>query len=1131
MRRLISTLSDICRAATLLFILTFYFAGVPDAGAVPASFYAPSSRLASGNWAKIEVKETGMQLISNATLKSLGFADPSKVNVYGYGGRVLSERLNSSMTDDLPEIPSVVTNKGILFFGYDCIRWTAGYDSYSHSLNPYSSSSYYFISDSNPERPAPQDAPELTSSSDYVTSFLERRLHEQDITAPYNSGRLILGEDFKTQPSRSFSFQLPGLTPSGTPTIKVAFGAKVSNGSSSLNFNVNGKEWTEKINGVPSSETFIVRNEFFYSVTPADKINIKIDYSNTGALFTAALDYIELFYPRELNLSGSDLHFYVNNRSSTNVELSGADSSTVIWDVTDPENPLNVRYSLEGDKARFVAPAGSREFVAFKPEGVSRSVAAAGRVPNQDIHSMPAPGMLIISPDKYKDQAQRLADLHANTDGLECLVLSPEQVYNEFSSGTPDVTAFRKLLKMWYDRGDGIDYTRHCLIMSRPSYDSKMTTPAVRLAAYPRVPIWQSPTGFTEALSYSTDDYIGMLADNNSDLNMNNAKIHVAVGRMPVKSEAEARNAVDKLEKYLTSPTFGAWRNNVMVIADDQDNGVHLTQAQSVCAALEKSVKGADYVYERLYLDAYKLGFSGTGSVYPEAKKRMLEKWNEGVMLIDYIGHANPKSWGHENLLTWTDITGMKNKNLPFLYAATCEFLRWDADEVSGGEELWLNPSAGVIGMICPSRTVYISLNGTLNTNTAKYMFATDSEGRGLTVGEIMINGKNDILGENNKLRYALMGDPAMRLPVARNNVSVDCINGVDVANVDDIPVVEALSSVKLSGRVTDHNGNRLEDFNGDVELQVYDAETVVTTNGNGADGVSKSYNDRKTRLFIGKTKAVNGDWEATVHIPSEIGNNFSPAFVSLYASDTSGREASGSSDNFIIYGFNTQGSDDTEGPLITSFFLNSPSFSNGGSVSPSPLVLAGFSDPSGINVSEGGIGHNMTLTLDGKRNFTDLLIYYSPNSSDPNSGSISYPLSGIEPGEHELTLTVWDNANNSSSASLRFNVSASWLPEITRLSADASPATTGVNFLVATDGNSGDMGCEIEVINLDGKTVWKGSSESLPEGITEVSIPWNLVSDGGTRVARGIYLYRATVTTANGARISKTRKFAVAAP
>ncbi|MDE5874123.1 MAG: hypothetical protein K2H15_00635, partial [Muribaculaceae bacterium] len=377
-------------------------------------------------------------------------------------------------------------------------------------------------------------------------------------------------------------------------------------------------------------------------------------------------------------------------------------------------------------------------------------------IANQDIHSMEAPDMLIVAPEVFLPSAKRIADLHSRTDGIRCAILTPEQIYNEFSSGSPDITAYRKLLKMWYDRSvsQGQPHTRYCILMGRPSYDNKGCTQTVKREGYPRLPIWATTDSYSESTSYSTDDYIGMLDDNATSLNMNTAKIHVAVGRMPVKTLAEAENACTKLENYITSPSYGSWRNNIMIIADDQDNGVHLKQAEDVWTTIKSTEIGGRYAYEKLYLDAYTLAFTGVGAVYPEAKARMLEKWNEGVAFINFIGHGNPKSLTHENLLTWSDVNSFRNTNLPFVYAATCNFMRWDDDDVSAAETLWLNPTAGVIGMICPSRTVYITLNGTLNLATARYMFTTDGTGRQLSMGDMMVNGKNSLASDNNRLRY-----------------------------------------------------------------------------------------------------------------------------------------------------------------------------------------------------------------------------------------------------------------------------------------------------------------------------------------------------------------------------------------
>lgn len=1109
--------------------------------ALPAGFYASSSRLASGKWTKIEVKESGMQFISNATLRNLGFSNPEKVNVYGYGGRMLPECLDSKMNDDLPPVPSLHTATGIVFFGHSTTAWKEAESQamkYSHMINAYSEKAYYFISDSDSD----SDANELSSSpslnpeaSGPIATFTERIAHEQDLIAPSTTGRMLLGEDFRTQSTRTFPFNLPGNT--GDAKIRIRFGANVTNGSSSLIMSANGDQLpstqSDKISGVSSTENFIATTTTSKTVeNPGEKLNLAIQYSHTGALFTAALDYIEIEYTRELKLLNGEIYFYLSPDRNSTVTVDGCSSSTVIWDVTDPLAPMLVEHSLSGNTANFTMSAGYHEFVAFNPSEIKRTVSPAGIVANQDIHAMDAPGMVIISPDIFRSAAQRIAELHAATDGLKVVVLSPEQVYNEFSSGAADVTAFRKMLKMWFDRAGGSadGYPRYCLLFSRPTYDNKMVTATVKRAGYPRIPIWQSPDGMSVSTSYSTDDYIGMLADNDNVFDIASAEIHVAVGRMPVKSIAEANSAVTKLEKYVRSPQLGAWRNNVMVIADDQDNGEHLKQAENVITNLRQSGNGANFIYEKLYLDSYPLSMSSTGASYPLAKQRMLDKISEGVLLLDYIGHANPREWGHEKLLTWTDITSMTNRNLPFLYAATCEFLAWDDDDVSGGEEMWLNPDAGVIGMLCPSRKVYISLNGTLNENTAHYVFRKNSDGESARIGDFMLSGKNSISGDSNKLRYALMGDPAMRLPSPSHNIVVESIGDTNISSADELPVLKAREKVKVSGFIADNDGNLIPDFNGKADILVYDAERVIETYGNGKDGTVSTYNDRKTRLFIGKADVKDGKWETEIIIPSEIENNFSPAMLSAYAFDEQGREANGMSDRFYIFGYDTDAEDDSEGPVISEFYLNSPSFSDGASVSPSSTLFATFSDPSGINVSEAGIGHDMVIVIDGKQRFDDVSLHYTPDISF-EKGSIAYPLDGLEPGDHKLTLTVWDNANNSTAATLSFNIRADWKPTISELTTDVNPASSSVNFLLATDGVSGKTECRIEVFDLSGRCVWSDGSYNISSQSNSARIPWNLTDLSERRVPRGIYLYRATVITPQGAEISKTGKLAVTAP
>lgn len=1098
--------------------------------ALDVQHYAQNSVLSQGRWVKIKVNATGMQLISNADLKAMGFPDADKVNVYGTGGRMVREALTADMPDDLPLLPSIRTPKGIVFFGTDNVTWTRLNDGlFSHTLNPYCGESIYFVSDRDIVTAETAKAPaSATKGNPVVTSYTARLLHERDIQAPAQEGRMLLGEDFRSNKSQKFTFSLPGII-SDEVTATVTFGAKTTNGSSSLIISANG----DRLPSSPADRIDGCNDEFIKtaSVTKTfpvsgESLSLGIDYSYSGALFTARLDHIEVFYDRDLNLSAGELHFYDRFNGET-VEIKGCSADTRIWDVTDPCRIMEVDYILDGDNAYFTPQAGYKEYMAFNPAAVNRAVTRSVTVKNQDIHSMPAPDMVIVAYAEYASAANRIARLHEETDGFNVLVLTPEAVYNEFSGGHPDVGAFRKMLKMWHDRG-GERRIGYCLLLGRGSYDTKMVSTGIRGAGYKPIPLWQSPVGNMEQTAFSTDDIIGMLDDTDENsFNINSAQMHVAVGRLPVTNAKEAEEIAAKLEKYVKTPTYGTWRNRVMLIADDQDNGLHLTQTESVYKKL--SANAPHYQYEKLYLDAYPLVSSSVGMTYPHAKERMMRLFNEGVIYTNYVGHASASSWTHEKLLTWNDIISFTNPNPTFYYGATCSFGTWDADNVSGAEKLVLNPSAGFIGAICPSRTVYMGPNGELNKYMADWMLTSDSDDGTVRVGDVFIRAKNSY-NDDNKLRYCLISDPALRIPKPSRNVVISSVNDIDISSATDTPELKALGKVRLKGHISSPDGTPLTDFNGTVSLDLYDAEKVVETLGNGKEGKVETYNDRQTKLTSVSAKVVDGQWEATLLMPAEIENNYSPARISAYAWSDKGIEAQGSTESIYVYGYEDVEVPDTQGPEIKTMYLNYPEFTEGTMVNANPVVHALFIDESGINVSEAGIGHKMSVTLDNDRVFDDVYMYYSSDPDNPLGGYIAYPLSGLSSGEHTVKLTVYDNANNPSSKSLTFSVGAIKDPVIRNLGTNVNPASTSVVFSVTVDQPNTKMKCRLEVFELSGRRVWESDESILSDMQGGMQTRWDLNDGAGRRVARGIYLYRATVETPDGMYSSQTKKLAVTA-
>ena len=1106
------------------------------ARALPADHYPASSVLSEGKWATVSVSAPGMTLITDTELRALGFTNPEKVHVYGLGGRALPEGLSKSIHNDLPLLPSVRTSKGLVFFAVDHFTWSrnTGETPYVHSINPYCDESLYFVSDREVDAVEIEKAVTALSASQKHTSFTERLVHEKDLQHPGESGRNLLGEDFRTQKSQKFSFDLPDNAEEWAK-FYTSFGAKTTNGSSSLIFTANGTRLpstsSDKIASVTNADYYCVMGQTIKEVEdPGDKLEIGIDYSYSGALFTARLNYIEVFYQRKLALRSGQLYFYGSYNQATELEVSGCSASTVIWDVTDHAAPQKVEYTLSGDKATFIAPGdGYREYVAFNPDQVAQAAKRGSAVANQDIHGMEEPDMLIISPAEYSEGAQRIAKLHEEVDGFKVAVLTPQQIYNEFSGGTQDVSAFRQLLKMWYDR-ESERQISYCLIMGKPTFDPKGVSSEVKNLGYKPVPIWQSPTGLSETTSYSNDDYIGMLADvEASKMNIASAACTVPVGRIPVTTAQEALEVAEKIEKYVKTPDYGAWRNKVMLIADDDDNAIHFTQSQRVYNNLMNAGNGNNFLYDRVYLDSYKLEYTSVGKAYPKATERMLQNYNDGVIFTNYIGHASATGWGHEHLWQWNDIVGMANRNLTFIYAATCGFSFWDGPSVSGAEHLLLNPDGGVIGLMAATRTVYISQNGTLNDRTTRYFFKRDAEGKPMRLGDVYVAGKNDTGSDTNKLRYAFIGDPALRVLSPLYSAEITSIAGQDVTSSGDpYPEIEALSSPKVEGRILNPDGTLADDFNGTANILLYDAERVITTYGNGDNGKSVTYNDRKTRLTSLNVKVTAGLFSGTLNLPPEIENNYSPARITVYAWDGEGREANGSCERLYVYGYNEDGSDDTEGPKVEYLYLNNPNFKEGGMVNDSPVFFARVQDASGINLSDAGIGHKMSIIVDGNQIFDDISSYFTSDPEEEGAGTIVYPMSGLKSGEHKLVFSVWDNANNVSKSELGFNVGGAVDPVIYDLTTDVNPASTSVVFSLSIDRPNTKMNCTIAVYDLNGRKLWENTQNAKTDINSTMTARWNLCDKSGTRVPRGIYLYRATVESPEGTYTSKTKKLAV---
>ncbi|MDE6377836.1 MAG: hypothetical protein K2K72_03730, partial [Duncaniella sp.] len=414
---------------------------------------------------------------------------------------------------------------------------------------------------------------------------------------------------------------------------------------------------------------------------------------------------------------------------------------------------------------------GRRRYAAWNENASFLSPRFAGNVKCQDLHSEPVPDMVIFSHSNLLSEAERVAALHtAAPDNMRVLIVTPEQVANEFGSGVADINAMRRLLKMFYDRGKDAEghSLRYALLMGSAHFDHRRLTPSMRGSRVATLPLWQTDEGCQESFSYSSDDPLGVLGDN-SGLNFSSEPMSIAVGRIPARTLSDAKVYVDRLVAYVNSPAPGQWRSTMVIVADDGNENDHMSQSEDMLSGFQLSDKGRDMLCHKVYIDNYPLiGGQATG-----AREKLHGLLADGVVWWNYIGHSSLTTNSGEGILTLTDLSNLYLRRAPFYYGATCSFVHWDGDDVSGLEMLAMSEAGGIIGGISATRPVYISRNGELTSALGKELFVTDADNALSPIGEVLRRAKNRLGNDNNKLRYVLLGDPAMRLDIPAISVSL----------------------------------------------------------------------------------------------------------------------------------------------------------------------------------------------------------------------------------------------------------------------------------------------------------------------------------------------------------------------
>ena len=748
-------------------------------------------------------------------------------------------------------------------------------------------------------------------------------------------------------------------------------------------------------------------------------------------------------------------------------------------------------------------------------------------ITNQDHHADPEADMVMIIPtsQKLKAQAQRLAAFHEKHDTLRVNIVPADELYNEFSSGTPDANAYRRYLKMLYDRaGHGGRAPRYLLLFGDCVWDNRLrTADCSSLNADDLLLCYESENSFNTVECYVDDGFYGLLDDGEGTNPQSADMLDLAVGRFPVRTEAEARVLVDKTIGYVSNKNAGAWQNVLMFMGDDGNNNMHMDDANK--AADDIAARYPGYQIKKVMWDAYTQEMSSTGRSYPEVSSIVKQQQRNGALIMDYAGHGRPDQISHESVLKLTDFKGFTNKNLPLWITASCDIMPFDGIEENIGEAAMLNQAGGAVAFFGTTRTVWANYNKVINMAFLRLVLGQDG-GKPMTMGEAQRQAKNLMItaGQDlttNKLQYSLLGDPAIALNQPQMKVVVDSINGQAVGST---PItLKAASVARVSGHI--ENATR---FSGTMTAVVLDSKELVTCRQNASADADSSFQfyNRSKAIYSGSDSVVAGKFSLRFAVPVDLNYSGDTGEMNIYAVNNEHTlTAHGYTDNFVLGG--SAALTDTVGPKIFCY-LNTPDFVSGDRVNTTPYFVAQISDDDGINATGNGVGHDMQLIIDGKATQTYTLNdNFAYDFGTYTSGSVGFTLPMLEPGPHKLMFRAWDTMNNPSTVQLDFNVVKGLKPTIYNVSATRNPASTSTTFIISHNFGGSNVDVILDVYDLSGRLLWT-HSESGPSTTGTYSVDWDLTQNNGYRVPTGVYLYRARVSCDGSGAASKARKLVI---
>jgi hypothetical protein len=1125
----------------------------------PSAFPVSNSEMASGEWYKFYIKKDGVYKMDRSFFSSLGVnvntVNPQTIRLFGTGGRAIP-LLNSEANElDVTEnaVKFIGENDGVfdsddymLFYGLSAKGWSE--ENKSH-INPYADKTYYYINIGTQNGSRIQAMSEPTSATTrIITDFDEYQFHEVDEENIVRLGRRWFGNRFDINSSQTFDFDFPRLDMSQQVKLKI-YAAAAAGNSTYMGVTLNSDP-VDTFSFSPITFANLAREDFFNGNRTVTDTNLSVGlaYNNSGNPSAVAyLDYISIEGTSFLKSLGKQFPFQKNQvaflTGTGEYQISDAETVSEVWDITDRFN-ITSKNNTGASVFTFKASLGeARNYVAlvesdfYTPSKDSSTTVAnsnlKGTIFLNESGTQEDIDYLIVTPSIFKTQAERLASINAEVQGLRTRVVTLDEIYTEFNTGNQDIGAIRNFVRYIYQNGT-TDKLKYLCLFGDASFDMKDRIPDN--ANY--VPTYHTVPSFSLISSFMSDDYFGMMDSNEGQMAAGD-RLDIAVGRVLANNSQQANEMVTKVEQYYQQDSYGAWRNRVTILSDDVDEGWEFGLEEDLNTLADDIVVERPFInMVKLHSDAFAQETSAGGEVYPKVTESLLNNIQLGSLVVNYFGHGGEDGLAHERLFQKNDAEELSNICRYNLFVTiTCEFTRFDNPyRTTAGEITYWNSKGGAISLVTTTREIFVNLGESINTEFAKYLFDFNDTGY-VSVAEALRLTKND---EANILKRVVfyIGDPALKLAIPEPNIKLTKINGIPIMD-PTVPALEALGRVTLTGEVVDVANQIITTYNGKLSTTIYDKKQNRTTLGNDgtSDGSGLLLLDYETLgeiIFRGQATIENGIFEFEFVVPRDISIPLGDGRVSFYAKrDNALENQNGVNSSIKVGGINTAAPADDLPPQIEAF-MNDESFVSGGTTNESPFLLLKLSDDNGINTAS-GIGHDITAVLDGDESNPQVLNdYYETEPDDFTKGKVKYQYKDLESGLHTLTVKAWDVYNNSISTEIQFIVvNENDELVIERVLNYPNPFIDYTEFWFNHNSTS-ELEVMVQIYTVTGKLVKtlqgnsstgnKGGNASLFRGL-----PWNGRDDFGDKIGKGVYVYKLTVkSTGTNKKVVKFEKLVI---